>query len=371
MSGPQREKALHELLLTEIDAVAEHYQGFPLPQGLDENPANWLTAVDPGAYGVPLRPDPAKQPALCGAWMAMFNRPIAFQQFIPPTTRRLKIQMLKLMKRNNIALSDQSDTSAWSARRVSRTRYGTSSNWSGASLQANSGKLFTQIWGSWKVPSPAVPPAGDNQAQYTSAAWIGLDGQRQYPGGSLPQIGTAQDVDAQGKICAGAWVQWWARLPKSASQAVAPVPLKFPVWQGNQISCVLTVLDPNTVLFGIMNESLDPVQFMPILVTAPNLPGDLNGALASVIGYTAEWVMERPTQLNTNTLDGFASYDFMGFTGCLTAGAAPGGIFARDLTVPRFIRMYEPRTAPNRTAYISMPTPVDSSSFNLNYGDFA
>jgi hypothetical protein len=78
------------------------------------------------------------------------------------------------------------------------TRYETSPNWSGAYITPKRSRMFTEVHGSWQVPTPSPPVDGKGSppadGDYRSSAWIGLDGQRRYLNSSLPQIGTSQFV---------------------------------------------------------------------------------------------------------------------------------------------------------------------------------
>ena len=79
---------------------------------------------------------------------------------------------------------------------ASASRFEASPNWAGAYITANEGLRFAQLYGFWKVPLKSGSgaagqfPPSDPALPYKVAAWIGLDGQRDYVNSSLPQIGT-------------------------------------------------------------------------------------------------------------------------------------------------------------------------------------
>ena len=258
---------------------------------------------------------------------------------------------------------------------VRSSRLNSSSNWSGAYLLPKPGKQFVQVWGQWVVPCPELPasrlPEND---YYECSTWIGLDGQRRYRSSTLPQIGTLQTVNGKKKT-ATAWIQWWQRgNPRST-----PITLtNFPVDPGDRISCVLTVLtelNPHpeqSVLFNIVNQTKANV--MGLRVAPPT--ADDGKTRLWIPGATAEWVMERPTELDEEqrprALRLLADYGSLDFTGCVAVEAADADPLeearvTRTLDEPRFIRMFEVRTDPPRSAYISYPSPIDTSGFNVTY----
>ena len=69
-------------------------------------------------------------------------------------------------------------------------------NWSGAYVTPRNGRQFTEVHGRWEVPAVAVPSGTSGSPEFRSSIWIGLDGQRRYFDSSLPQIGTAQVLNA-------------------------------------------------------------------------------------------------------------------------------------------------------------------------------
>jgi hypothetical protein len=243
--------------------------------------------------------------------------------------------------------------------------------------------MFAQVWGQWTVPTPHPPPGATVPEGYQCSTWIGLDGQRRYRNSSLPQIGTRQAVtvaaDGTQSYMTDAWVQWWDQYDKKSE----PVPIHdFPVDHGNIISCVLTVLDEHHVLLNIVNQSTKPPTFTPIKADAPTPAG--SRLPLSISGATAEWIMERPAIPEPDTPDNscqpytsdnlylLPDYGSMDFVGCYAVEAFEGDVspVEQTLKTPRFIRMYEVRPNPQRTAYISMPMRIDDTSFRVAYGDF-
>jgi hypothetical protein len=350
-----------ELLLSQL---RKRISGFPLPDTPNHNFNPREADKDVlQRLGIPAKPDIVREPERYRLWVAMFGRELHFIQF------QFDRKLVQAAEYEPTPRQGEAVAAPFSS-----TRFETSRNWSGASIEANSDKTFLQIQGQWTVPLPAPPPGASMPAQeetieYQCAAWIGLDGQRRYRNSSLPQIGTLQSVtvsaDGTQTFLYQAWTQWWDRNDKNSR----PVPIpRFPVAQGNLIACQLTVLDNHTVLLNIINESTQPPAHAAIKITAPSV----NNRQLSISGATAEWILERPTDPDTRILTPFADYGSIDFTNCYAFEAAPndGVLVEQDLTAPRFFRMYEVLSPPPRSSFISMPSGVDNNSFAVSYGDF-
>ena len=91
------------------------------------------------AYNLPPEPNPQTQQDLHEFWTELLSTPLRFDpdQFIyaPPPQR--------------VARAAQNVTP--------RSRQQSSLNWSGASLLAHDGRVFTDVMATWKVPEPKVP----------------------------------------------------------------------------------------------------------------------------------------------------------------------------------------------------------------------
>ncbi len=374
---PQRQSkdeasVVERSLITELEKRFHAFRLPPHPKSYDP------TKVDADKlrkFGIPPRPDKAHQPRLHDLWMTTFGQKLHFVAFKLPTVHMLEAEGFRPFFRRDRA-------------RAVATQFEASRNWSGAYIEPSAGRKFVQVWGQWTVPTPKLPPGAtlptSGQTDYHCATWIGLDGERLYRNSSLPQIGTDQKVtvtaDGTQKVEAKAWTQWWVRY----DNASVPVPIALPVAPGDRISCALTVLTDHCVWFSIVNQSTIPPTFIPIAVDAPTVSVGGTDLQLSVSGATAEWIMERPAVPVTDAtrkkcatpklddLQAFADYDSMDFVGCCAAEAGEGHASAiwRTLKSPRFVRMYEMRSGPQRTGYISMPTRIDDTSFRMSYGDF-
>nr|WP_294531108.1 G1 family glutamic endopeptidase [uncultured Rhodopila sp.] len=259
----------------------------------------------------------------------------------------------------------------------SATRIETSGNWSGAYITANEDRHFLQVWGSWKVPaSLQLPPPllqGPAGVPYICSNWIGLDGQRLYLDSSLPQVGTASTLLADGTTTAQAWTQWWAR----GDATTAPVPLGLAVNPGDDVLGVLTVQDPQTVIVVMVNLSGPLPVGIAVQGTSPNvtLPDGTN-VTPDISGATAEWVLERPRVVGQTIAANFPDYGESGFELCIAAEGEPVDIFSlfgaltRVLRGERLIRMFDRLLNPERTQFISIPKKLDDTTIELRYGSF-
>ena len=336
--------------------------------GLPANLANGLfdaTKAGPeelSRFGLPPWPDARRQPLLRQAWNRAFSQPVRIEPFAPapaPIGFRTSVRRLNVL-------------------RVSQTRFEGSSNWSGAYITANRGRRLLQVWGLWRIPDgltvPPPPFDGDLGKPYKVGTWIGLDGQRSYFDGSLPQVGTVSVLQPDGTRQAEAWVQWWAKDELSLQLQT----LSLKVQPGQTVLCVLTVLGPQQVAALVVNLSTLPITAQPVSITPPlaKLPGGGGIAHPSVTGATAEWVVERPSDVDVDRFENFPDYGHTQFEFCgavegkhpdlpsLLQGLAMGLEGARD------IRMFQTLHDPARTQYISMPHKIDDSTLRVRYGGF-
>src|SRR4030095_2575914 len=118
-------------------------------------------------------------PILAEFWTEMFSPPLVFTQaefrlFADPVLVSARVLVTAIGQRES------------------------SSNWSGAYVTPRTGRRFTEVHGRWEVPAVAVPSGTIGSPEFRSSIWIGLDGQRRYFDSSLPQIGTAQFLNAPG-----------------------------------------------------------------------------------------------------------------------------------------------------------------------------
>ena len=287
--------------------------------------------------GFPKRPDPALQPAAYAFWQEMFTPQLKFEAFdldvLPAVTIQDRAFFAQLSRRQN------------------------SLNWSGAYITPRDGTVFSSIWTKFQVPTPKLPSEGAPGAKYRSSTWIGFDGQRRYYSSTLPQFGTAQNIDPVTGIPTPsffAWWQWWVR--DVAGQAI-PFPLVAPtIHAGDLIMCFMQAANDRVgVSFVITNLTTGRgVQFSQ---SAPQP--------FKVLGATAEWVMERsadppdPTPLQ---LPDYGTVDFRD-CGAIAINMNTGATVERSLSAAKLIDMYVVKQDPERTVKVSIVKPLDTTEF--------
>ncbi|WP_426436919.1 G1 family glutamic endopeptidase [Bradyrhizobium genosp. P] len=292
--------------------------------------------------GFPRRPDPALQPAEYAFWQQMFAPTVEFEVF--------DFEVLPLVTTHSSSFFQQSP------------RRQSSLNWSGAYIMPRDGKVFSSIWGRFQIPVPDEPAGGRASEKYHSSTWIGFDGQRRYYRSTLPQIGTAQNIDpSSGGPTKSffAWWQWWVR--DDPAQAL-PMTLMSPaIHPGDVVLCFMQVADDRAgVSFVITNLTTGrSVQFFQ---TAPLTS---TGQPFKVPGATAEWVTERPEDPPSPTLLQLPDYGTVDFHDCGAMAINPdtGTMVERNLSAAKLIDMYVVRQYPERTVKVSIAKPVDPTEF--------
>jgi hypothetical protein len=220
-----------------------------------------------------------------------------------------------------------------------------------------------------------LPPAamqGPPDIPYVCANWIGLDGQRLYLDSSLPQMGTVSIRQPDGTTTAQSWMQWWARGVANS----APVPIGLAVNPGNQVFCVLTAWDPQTVIGVMVNLSTGTGTVAKGTSPTVTLP-DGSMVQPDIAGSTAEWIMERPRVVDQTTIYNFPDYGETEFDFCVAVESDHVDIFSLFNGIPqqlqgaRRIRMFQMLTDPARTTFISMPRKLNDTAIRVKYGGFA
>ena len=295
--------------------------------------------------GFPTRPDPVRQRAAYRFWRTMFARPMQFEAFrfeivAPAETRRRRFFFSQLPRRQ------------------------TSLNWSGAYIKPRDGTIFSEIWGKFQVPTPNLPPGGGLGDKYRCSTWIGFDGQRRYLRSTLPQIGTAQNIDPVTGVPTksfSAWWQWWVR-----DVIGAPVVLASPeIHAGDLIMCFMQVANDRTeVSFAISNLTTGRVvQF------SQQAPFDSAGHPIEVSGATAEWVTERSADPPDPTPLQLPDYGTVNFHDCgaTAINMDTGAIVERSLSAANLIDMYAVRHNPERIIKISIAKSLDTTEFLTHF----
>lgn len=302
----------------------------PLPEKFD--PLTEPAAALAG-FGIPPRPDPDRQPALARFWIEMFSEPLKFVD-------------------QDCLLVDEPLLARPQLRFARKARHEASGNWSGAYVTPRDGQQLTEVHASWTVPS-IEPPAGlPPEAEYRSSIWIGLDGQRRYFDSSLPQIGTAQFLNPTRDPPFWTWCQWWLR---DSPHTFLPGKLSVPIEPRERVMASLRVLTETQVHCIIKNQSTGH-----IVIFTMDAPTDtLSGGRPRISGSTAEWIVERPTNVATGGLYDLPDYGRVWFTECLAVSArlrpdgTPGPGREQTLENAQLVEMYKIEHAPSRRVTVS------------------
>jgi hypothetical protein len=318
-------------------------------------------------FGFPPKPDRKTNPQVYDLWIKLFSPPLSFVGVD-------KTFPLASIDQEFDVFDSPSPLPTFS------TRYESSSNWSGGYITSRDGQMFTELYGSWQVPTSSVPTGATGAvSNYRSSAWIGLDGQRSYLNSSLPQIGTVQYIDASGTQMvpkASTWFQWW-----QPHVIRPPVTLPLPVEPGDLITSSLIVLDETHVQFLIKNQTTG-VLLLPFIVKAPqvNLKNPPTVKQLKIAGATAEWILERPSEIIITVADGsiylrrgplrdLPDYGTEVFDNCLAVSASKPGEPGRTqiLAGARLIDMFKLENNPNRTTFISTAKPEGDQTITTSF----
>lgn len=321
-------------------------------------------------YKLPPRPDGRRSPELLAFWERMFAPPLAF---IKPEPKVLPDVGHLLLQGNSAHATEASGL------HFSRTRWGTSRNWSGAVITARDGMLFHRIVGSWKVPAPSrptgiyastKPPNGVWQA----SVWLGFDGYFQWSR-SLPQLGTVSRATPQpnGTIKQETYFfgQWWVRDdPQNKEVQLGGVP----VAPGDEVFCDISIHNnpasnlPTEVRMAMVNRT--QYKSMSLSWHSDKRAPDLTAPIAvdaPAEGRTAAWCVERPLTLPTDpdpmqlfilpNLDSQPSI-FQELLAEMRDPNNPANTVQRDLVGARLLRMVggAPAAEPPRSVYLTSPT---------------
>lgn len=300
-------------------------------------------------HNLPPEPNPETEQNLHDFWMELLSPPLLFDNarfiYAPPPER--------------LARAAQNVTA--------RSRQQSSLNWSGASLLAHDGRVFTDVMAKWKVPEPKVPNGGSMTDQYKSSCWVGLDGQRAYADSTLPQIGTEQSINkvspTSGKAAA-VWVQWWPLQ----DQIIPTLPVTF----GDTVYCWLTAMSYTRVRCIIRVNSAGSSVLKRFCVDAPTYQYDLPPEIphpAKISGATAQWITEAPTNITTGLIFPLPNYTIVEFEHCyaLSADGPLAPYQVEPLIGPTLTRMYKVVGAPGKRVTISVAErPLVSPGMELN-----
>jgi Peptidase A4 family len=187
-----------------------------------------------------------------------------------------------------------------------------SSIWSGGLVFPPTGMSFRWISGGWTIPNVSAPTDGQT---FFCATWVGIDGDASVASLDLCQAGINLDVTRNGdnisRDCA-AWCEWFP-----GPELGIP---NFPVTFGD------------TVVITICTTGIGATE---ALIFFANLTGGFgtsfileagqfqDGSQISLLGDSAQWVVERPLVNGATAL--LANYAEVFFSGCVAVAYSADG----------------------------------------------
>lgn len=275
--------------------------------------------------GYPPRPDPQKAPQAYASWLRMISKPATF---IPP----------QMVASNSIAgPTAQLNYSTWSGFELRLCL-----NRSLECSLANDTSPYWWITGQWYVPS--VTGECCNTATY-SALWIGLDGDLTLGLKNLIQAGSEQDafnVFGFAVSVYQVWTEWW---PAQFQQFIT----NFQVNPRDEILTYVWLSHyPTTDFFIAYIFDLTTSQYTAVPTPVPT---------GTILGTTAEWIMERPQQSNGTVIPDLADYGIAGMSNT-EAVRVNGEYVTYNGSVNAQIEMVNPNDNNNE---LSAVYPVDAT----------
>lgn len=181
-------------------------------------------------------------------------------------------------------------------RRASNTSW----NWSGAVTLPRYGERFEEVWGAWTAPEVTKRP--DTGLPQLCSVWLGLDGYRRNAP-SMPQVGTMHGFDEKGNWINYAWHQWWVRGKHYPPVIIA----RLPIAPGDRIlACLHRVDDGRAVEIHMANEAQNVLLAYRLAVPDPDD--------SPVAGKSAQWIVERPMQMDGATLIALPAFGSVAFS---------------------------------------------------------
>lgn len=280
----------------------------PIPSAFRPLTAGAIALVD---FTLPPEPDPVAQPDVHAFWTELFSPPLTFVSgplaYDPNLAPRRPRPVFR--------------------RLPARARQQSSNNWSGASLLARDGRMFTNVMAKFQVPNVVAPVGKDPAAEYRNSCWIGLDGQRFYGDATLPQIGIEQAINRDGVAASPdciAWFQWWPMHALFIPRAVLRVD------PGDTVYCWLTAVSYTQVaaIIKVVNLADPRGDLMRIVANTPPIRFEFPPTVdytPKISGATAEWVTEAPTSIISEQIFPLPIYGQVRFDHCYALSALQPG----------------------------------------------
>jgi Peptidase A4 family len=187
-----------------------------------------------------------------------------------------------------------------------------SSIWSGGLVFPPAGLPFRWITGAWTIPNVSAPADGQT---YFCAIWVGLDGDATVASLDLCQAGINLDVTQNGsnitRNCT-AWCEWFP-----GPELEIP---NFPVTFGDTVVVTICTTGAGATEALIFFANLTGGFGTSFLLEAGMFP---DGTQISLVGDSAQWVVERPEVDGATAL--LANYAEVFFSGCVAVAYSADG----------------------------------------------
>jgi Peptidase A4 family len=272
----------------------------PPPRGFDPITAS---AADLFKHGFPARPD---HPEHLERFKRVFGQLKDRFHYIEPTFR------VNPKRRHGTAASRHFGGKVVAKPPVTGTGNEFSSIWSGALVFPAPGQSFRWIVGEWTIPNVSSPD--DNQTYYC-ATWIGIDGDSSVPSQDLCQAGINMDVTRSGgnitRNCS-AWCEWFP-----GQELEIP---NFPVTFGDTVAITICTTGAGSTEALIFYANLTSGMGTSFILDAGTFP---DGSQISLLGDSAQWVVERPEVGGNTAL--LANYVELFFSGCQAVSYSADG----------------------------------------------
>ena len=272
----------------------------PPPRGFDPITAS---PADLFKHGFPARPD---HPAHLERFKRVFGQLKGKFHYIEPAFR------VNPKRRHGTAASRNFAGKGSAKLPATGTGNQFSSIWSGALVFPAPGQSFRWIVGEWTIPNVSSPD--DNQTYYC-ATWIGIDGDISVASQDLCQAGINMDVTRSGgnitRNCS-AWCEWFP-----GPEIEIP---NFPVTFGDTVAITLCTTGAGATEALIFYANLTSGMGTSFILDAGTFS---DGTQISLLGDSAQWVVERPEVGGNTAL--LADYVELFFSGCQAVSYSADG----------------------------------------------
>jgi hypothetical protein len=186
--------------------------------------------------------------------------------------------------------------------------------WSGGLVFPPTGQSFRWITGEWTIPNVSAPVA-DNQTYYC-AIWVGIDGDISVASQDCCQAGINLDVTQDGdnitRHCT-AWCEWY---PGPEAE------INFPVTFGDTVVVTICTSGKGATEATIFFANITANHGTSLILPAGLFP---DGSQISLVGDSAQWVVERPQIGDSGNYALLANYAEVFFSGCQAVSYSADG----------------------------------------------